>query len=96
MSKHEAARRPSCLVPGCVSNRWPDSVVCGQHWRRLTVDERNQIIRLQKMAGIAAFESNQQALDQVCDEWAALFERIAPELANRPATPLKNESAPQR
>lgn len=94
MSAHQKRRRfYQCLMPGCISGRWANSMVCAGHWRRLTHDERNQVSEMLRTIGAAALEGDQAALDEAIVDAEAFLARVAPEMPARPFTPLKSEGA---
>lgn len=82
---------PRCCMPGCIGSRWPNSVLCNRHWRRMTMDERRALMTLMNVVAAAAIAGEQESLEAALREVDAMFQALAPELMNRAETPLTRE-----
>lgn len=84
-------KRLTCCMPGCISNRWNNSSLCNNHWRRMTQAERHTLMRMMNILGASAIAGEQEALEAALREVDAMFQALAPELMNRAETPLTRE-----
>lgn len=82
---------PRRCMPGCIGSRWPNSVLCNRHWRRMTMDERHALMKLMNVVAAAAIAGDQEAIEAALREVDAMFQALAPELMNREETPLTRE-----
>jgi len=48
--KRSTRRKLTCPVRGCQGNRYPDQLMCRQHWFEVPIELRTKVVRLNLLA----------------------------------------------